>query len=178
MFPKAHAAAYVLMALRVAYYKVHFPILYYAAYFSVRADDFDLVAMSKGKESIKAKMKEITDKGLDASTKEKNLLTVLELSNEMVERGFNFKMVDLEKSDASDFVIEGNSLIAPFRAVPSLGANVAKQVVEARKDKPFLSKEDLAKRGKVSKTVIEYLNENGVLKGLPDENQLSLFDLF
>lgn len=178
MFPKAHAAAYVLMALRVAYYKVHFPILYYAAYFSVRADDFDLVAMSKGKESIKAKMKEITDKGLDASTKEKNLLTVLELSNEMVERGFNFKMVDLEKSDASDFVIEGNSLIAPFRAVPSLGANVAKQVIEARKDKPFLSKEDLAKRGKVSKTVIEYLNENGVLKGLPDENQLSLFDLF
>lgn len=96
----------------------------------------------------------------------------------MVERGFNFKMVDLEKSDASDFVIEGNSLIAPFRAVPSLGANVAKQVIEARKDKPFLSKEDLAKRGKVSKTVIEYLNENGVLKGLPDENQLSLFDLF
>lgn len=178
MFPKAHAAAYVLMALRVAYYKVHFPILYYAAYFSVRADDFDLVAMAKGKDSIKEKMKEITDKGLDASTKEKNLLTVLELSNEMVERGFNFKMVDLTKSDASDFVIEGNSLIAPLRAVPSLGANVAKQIIEARKDKPFLSKEDLAKRGKVSKTVIEYLNENGVLKGLPDENQLSLFDLF
>lgn len=178
MFPKAHAAAYVLMALRVAYYKVHFPILYYAAYFSVRADDFDLVAMAKGKDSIKLKMKEITDKGLDASTKEKNLLTVLELTNEMVERGFEFKMVDLAKSDASDFVIEGNTLIAPFRAVPSLGANVAKQIIEARKDKPFLSKEDLAKRGKVSKTVIEYLNENGVLKGLPDENQLSLFDLF
>ncbi|AEB29776.1 DNA polymerase III PolC [Carnobacterium sp. 17-4] len=178
MFPKAHAAAYVLMALRVAYYKVHFPILYYAAYFSVRADDFDLVAMAKGKESLKLKMKEITDKGLDASTKEKNTLTVLELCNEMVERGFNFKMVDLEKSDPTNFVIEGNSLIAPFRAVPSLGANVAKQIKEARNDKPFLSKEDLAKRGKVSKTVIEYLNENGVLKGLPDENQLSLFDLF
>ncbi|WP_034550254.1 PolC-type DNA polymerase III [Carnobacterium funditum] len=178
MFPKAHAAAYVLMALRVAYYKVHFPILYYAAYFSVRATDFELVAMCQGKESIKVKMKEITDKGLDASTKEKNVLTVLELANEMVERGMNFKMIDLAKSDAKDFVIEGTSLIAPFRAVPSLGANVANQIVEARLDKPFLSKEDLSKRGKVSKTVIEYMNENGVLKGMPDENQLSLFDLF
>ncbi|MGX7395554.1 PolC-type DNA polymerase III [Carnobacterium mobile] len=178
MFPKAHAAAYVLMALRVAYYKVHFPILYYAAYFSVRATDFDLVSMCQGKESIKVKMKEITDKGLDASTKEKNVLTVLELANEMVERGMTFKMIDLDKSDATDFVIDGNSLIAPFRAVPSLGANVAKQIVVARQEKPFLSKEDLSKRGKVSKTVIEYMNENGVLKGLPDENQLSLFDLF
>ena len=178
MFPKAHAAAYVLMALRVAYYKVHFPILYYAAYFSVRASDFELVAMCQGKESIKAKMKEITDKGLDASTKEKNVLTVMELANEMVERGMTFKMIDLDKSDAKDFIIEGNSLIAPFRAVPSLGTNVAKQIVEAREDKPFLSKEDLSKRGKVSKTVIEYMNENNVLKGMPDENQLSLFDLF
>lgn len=178
MFPKAHAAAYVLMALRVAYYKVHFPILYYAAYFSVRASDFDLVAMTQGKEAIKVKIKEITDKGLDASAKDKSLLTVLELANEMVERGFDFKMVDLEKSDAKDFIIEGNTLIAPFRAIPSLGTSVAQQIVESRKEKPFLSKEDLAKRGKVSKTVIEYMNENGVLKGLPDENQLSLFDLF
>ncbi|MFL2106504.1 PolC-type DNA polymerase III [Desemzia sp. FAM 23991] len=177
MFPKAHAAAYVLMALRVAYYKVHFPILYYAAYFSVRANDFDLVAMSQGKEAIKVKIKEITDKGLDASAKDKSLLTVLELANEMVERGFDFKMVDLDKSDAKDFVINGNTLIAPFRAVPSLGANVAQQIVVAREEKPFLSKEDLSKRGKVSKTVIEYMNENGVLKGLPDENQLSLFDM-
>ncbi|MBM6613905.1 PolC-type DNA polymerase III [Desemzia sp. RIT804] len=177
MFPKAHAAAYVLMALRVAYYKVHFPILYYAAYFSVRANDFDLVSMAQGKEAIKVKIKEITDKGLDASAKDKSLLTILELANEMVERGFDFKMIDLEKSDAKNFVIEGNTLIAPFRAVPSLGTNVAQQIVAAREEKPFLSKEDLAKRGKVSKTVIEYMNENGVLKGLPDENQLSLFDM-
>ncbi|EOL47643.1 DNA polymerase III, alpha subunit, Gram-positive type [Enterococcus phoeniculicola ATCC BAA-412] len=177
MFPKAHAAAYVLMALRVAYFKVYFPILYYCAYFSVRADDFDLVAMSKGKEAVKERMKEITDKGMDASTKEKNLLTVLELANEMIERGFNFGMIDLYKSDAENFVIDGNRLIAPFRAVPSLGANVAKQIVEARKDGPFLSKEDLATRGKVSKTLIEYMTENGVLKDLPDENQLSLFDM-
>lgn len=176
MFPKAHAAAYVLMALRVAYFKVYFPILYYCAYFSVRADDFDLVAMSQGKDAVKARMKEIQDKGLEASTKEKNLLTVLELANEMIERGYKFGMIDLYKSDAENFVIEGNTLIAPFRAVPSLGSNVAKSIVEARKD-PFLSKEDLASRGKVSKTLIEYMTENGVLKDLPDENQLSLFDM-
>lgn len=176
MFPKAHAAAYVLMALRVAYFKVYYPILYYCAFFSVRADDFDLVAMCKGKEAIKDKMKEINDKGLEASTKEKNLLTVLEIANEMTERGFKFGMIDLYKSDAQNFVIDGNTLIAPFRAVPSLGANVAKQICEARKDGPFLSKEDLATRGKVSKTLIEYMSDNEVLKDLPDENQLSLFD--
>ncbi|MDN6626523.1 MAG: PolC-type DNA polymerase III, partial [Pisciglobus halotolerans] len=177
MFPKAHAAAYVLMALRVAYFKVHFPILYYCAYFSIRANDFELVAMVNGKESLKARMKEITDKGLDASVKEKNTLTVLELANEMVERGFQFKMVDIDKSEANNFVIEGNTLIAPFRAIPSLGQNVAKQIIAAREEKPFLSKEDLAKRGKVSKTVIEYMDENNVLTDLPDENQLSLFDM-
>ncbi len=177
MFPKAHAAAYVLMALRVAYFKVHFPIIYYAAYFSVRADDFDIAAMSQGKEATKAAMKEIMDKGMDASTKEKNLLTVLELANEMLERGFKFGMIDLYKSDAENFIIDGDTLIAPFRSVPSLGANVAKQIVIARNESKFLSKEDLANRGKVSKTIIEYMTENGVLKDLPDENQLSLFDM-
>ncbi|MGX7013130.1 PolC-type DNA polymerase III [Vagococcus silagei] len=177
MFPKAHAAAYVLMALRVAYFKVHFPILYYAAYFSVRAMDFDIVAMSKGKDAVKERMKEITDKGMDASTKEKNLLTVLEIANEMLERGYKFGMIDLYKSDANDFVIDGDTLIAPFRSVPSLGQNVAKQIMIAREERAFLSKEDLATRGKVSKTIIEFMTENGVLTDLPDENQLSLFDM-
>lgn len=176
MFPKAHAAAYVLMALRVAYYKVHEPLLYYCAYFSVRADDFDLVAMVQGKDMVKMRMKEINDKGLDASVKEKNLLTVLEIANEMLERGFTFKMVDIDKSDARNFKIDGNSLLAPFRAVPSLGDNVAQQIVIAREEAEFLSKEDVAKRGKVSKTIMEYLNDNNVLTHLPDNNQLSLFD--
>lgn len=176
MFPKAHAAAYVLMALRVAWFKVHKPLLYYCAYFSVRAQDFDIVAMSQGKEMIKKRIKEIRDKGLDASTKEQNLLTVLELANEMVERGFHFKMVDVDKSAASDFVIEGDSLIAPFRAIQGLGLNVANKIVEARSEQPFLSKKDLATRGKVSKTLIDYMSENKVLDHLPDENQLSLFD--
>lgn len=132
--------------------------------------------MSRGKDGVKAAMKEITDKGMDASTKEKNLLTVLELANEMLERGFNFQMVNIKKSEVSTWKIEGNSLIAPFDAVPGLGTNVAKQVVAAREEKPFLSKEDLAKRGKVSKTLIDFMTENHVLDDLPDENQLSLFD--
>lgn len=175
MFPKAHAAAYVLMALRVAYFKVHMPIMYYAAYFSVRADDFDIVAMHQGKEMVKRRIREINDKGFDASVKDKNLLTVLELANEMLERGLNFQMISLEKSDADRFIIEGNSLIPPFRAVPGLGANVAQQIIKARQEAPFLSKEDLQKRGKVSKSILDYLSEQGVLNGLPDSDQLSLF---
>ena len=175
MFPRAHASAYILMALRVAYFKVYFPMLYYAAYFSVRADDFDLVAMSRGKNAIKASMKTIMDKGNDASTKEKSLLTVLELANEMMERGYKFKMIDVERSDAQSWLIDGDALIAPFNAVPGLGDNVAKQIVAAREEKTFLSKEDLSKRGKVSATIIDFLTENHVLDDLPDENQLSLF---
>ncbi|GAA0370009.1 PolC-type DNA polymerase III [Alkalibacterium iburiense] len=177
MFPKAHAAAYVLMALRVAYFKVHYPLYYYAAYFSIRASDFELEAMTQGKDAIKAKINEIHSKGMDATTKEKNVLTVLEIANEMVERGFEFKMVDLDESDAKHFIIKDNALLAPFRAVPSLGASVANAIVEAREEEPFLSKEDLARRGKVSKTVMEYLEVNQALKDLPDENQLSLFDI-
>jgi len=177
MFPKAHAAAYILMALRVAYFKVHYPLYYYASYFSVRASDFDLVVMAQGKNSIKAKIKEINEKGMDATATDKSLLTVLEIANEMVERGYSFQMIDIDKSDATDFIIEGNSLIAPFRAVPSLGTSVAHAIVDARNEKEFLSKEDISKRGKVSKTVMEYFDANNVLDHLPDENQLSLFDL-
>lgn len=175
MFPRAHAAAYVLMALRIAYFKVYFPLVYYCAFFSVRADDFDVVAMAHGKDAVKHRMAEINEQGNDASAKDKSLLTILELANEMLERGFKFKMVDLNKSDASNWLIDGDSLIAPFRAVPGLGLNVAKQIVAAREEKPFLSKEDLAERGKVSKTLIDFLTANHVLDDLPDENQLSLF---
>ncbi|MBY0222024.1 PolC-type DNA polymerase III [Sporosarcina aquimarina] len=175
MFPKAHAAAYVLMALRIAYFKVHHPIMYYATYFTVRATDFDLMTMSKGSASIRAKIKEINDKGLDAPPKEKNLVTVLEIALEMVERGFTFAKPDLYKSDATQFIIEDNQLIPPFNAIPSLGTNVAKTIVEARKDGEFLSKEDFQKRGRVSKTIVEYLDNFGCLEGMPEANQLSLF---
>lgn len=175
MFPKAHAAAYVLMAVRIAYFKVHYPLYFYATYFTVRADDFDLTSMVNGKEAVKATMKEVNDKGMEASTKEKNLLTVLEIANEMLARGFHFQKVDLYKSSADEFIIDGDSLIPPFNAIPSLGTNVAKQIVAARENGEFLSKEDLQQRGKVSKTIIQYMDDQGCLEGLPDQNQLSLF---
>ncbi len=175
MFPKAHAAAYVLMAVRIAWFKVHHPLLYYAAYFTVRADDFDIETMAKGSTPIRAKIEEINAKGLDASPKEKNLLTVLELALEMCERGYSFQKVNLYRSSADEFIIDGNSLIPPFNSIPGLGTNAAINIVKAREEGEFLSKEDLQRRGKVSKTIIEYLNAQGCLDELPDQNQLSLF---
>ena len=176
MFPKAHAAAYVLMALRIAYFKVYFPLVYYCAYFSVRARDFDIVAMARGKDAVKERMQAIEEQGNDAPAKDKTLLVVLELANEMLERGFKFQMVDLERSAVSEWLIDGDTLIAPFSAIPGLGENAAKQIVAAREEKPFLSKEDLMKRGHVSQAIIDFMTENHVLDQLPDENQLSLFD--
>jgi DNA polymerase III subunit alpha, Gram-positive type len=175
MFPKAHAAAYVLMAVRIAYFKVHLPLYYYAAYFTVRAEDFDIESMSKGSEAIRSKIAEINAKGLEASNKEKNLLTVLELALEMSERGFSFQKINLYKSHASEFIIEGNTLIPPFNSIPGLGTNAAVNIVNARKNGEFLSKEDLQQRGKVSKTILEYLDKQGCLGELPEQNQLSLF---
>jgi DNA polymerase-3 subunit alpha (Gram-positive type) len=175
MFPKAHASAYVLMAVRIAYFKVHLPLVYYAAYFSVRAEDFDVEAMSKGSYALKTRIEEINAKGLDALPKEKSLLTVLELALEMCARGFSFQKVDLYRSDAKDFLIDGHSLIPPFNSIPGLGTNAAINIVKAREEGEFLSKEDLQQRGKLSKTIIEYLDQQGCLGTLPDQNQLSLF---
>ncbi|MDE5412929.1 PolC-type DNA polymerase III [Alkalihalobacterium chitinilyticum] len=175
MFPKAHAAAYVLMAVRIAYFKVHFPLLYYAAYFTVRADDFDLDIMVKGSTSIRAKIEEINAKGLDAAPKEKSLLTVLELALEMCERGFSFQKVDLYRSSASEFIIDGNTLLPPFNALNGVGTNAAINIVRAREEREFLSIEDLQQRSKSTKTVIEHLLDHGCLEGLPESNQLSLF---
>ncbi len=163
------------MAVRIAYFKVHLPLLYYAAYFTVRAEDFDIEAMVRGSAAIKSKLEEINAKGLDASPKEKNLLTVLELALEMSERGFSFQKVDLYRSSADQFVIDGQSLIPPFNSIPGLGTNAAYNIVKAREEGEFLSKEDLQQRGKVSKTIIEYLDNHGCLASLPDQNQLSLF---
>ncbi|KHE71971.1 PolC-type DNA polymerase III [Halobacillus sp. BBL2006] len=175
MFPKAHAAAYVLMAVRIAYFKVHYPIYFYAAYFTVRAGDFELDTMVKGSDAIRRRLEEIQSKGLDATPKEKNLMTVLELSLEMCERGYRFKNVDLYESSATDFLVEGNALIPPFNAVDGLGTNAAINIVKAREEGEFLSKQDLRERSRISKTVLEYLDNFGCLEGMPDENQLSLF---
>ncbi|GFZ27201.1 PolC-type DNA polymerase III [Lactobacillus corticis] len=176
MFPKAHATAYIVMALRIAWFKVYYPEIYYTAYLSIRAKDYDLVAMSHGKNTTKARLKELQAKGLDASAKEKSLQTVLEIANECLERGIKIKMVDLDKSEALRFkILDKHTILAPFNAVPGLGDNAAKQIVAARTEQKFLSKEDLAKRGKVSASIMEYFETNGVLEGLPEQNQLSLF---
>ncbi|MBS9337157.1 PolC-type DNA polymerase III [Fructobacillus parabroussonetiae] len=176
MFPRAHAAAYVLMALRIAYFKVYFPTVYYATYFTVRANAFDVVAMARGKEAVKAAIAKIKDLGNDATKGDQDLQTVLEMANEALERGVSFKMVDLERSEATEWVIDGQELIPPFSVIPGLGDNVANQIVAARAEKPFISKEDLKKRGKVSQTIIDFLTLHSVVSDLPDENQLSLFD--
>ncbi|MED1672042.1 PolC-type DNA polymerase III [Pallidibacillus thermolactis] len=175
MFPKAHAAAYILNAVRIAWFKVHHPLLYYATYFTVRAEDFDIDVMTSGTNAIRKRLNEIYEKGLDASPKEKSLLTVLELALEMCERGYSFKKIDLYKSDAHEFKIDGDALILPFDAIPGLGTNAAYNIVRAREEGEFLSKEDLQQRGKVSKTIMEFLENHGALEGLPDQNQLSLF---
>lgn len=175
MFPKAHAVAYVLMAVRIAYFKVYHPILFYATYFSVRAEDFDIDTMIKGSDAIRRRIQEIKAKGNDASTKEKNLLTVLEVALEMTERGFSFQKVDLYRSSATDFIIDGDSLIPPFKTIDGLGESAAHNIVKAREEGEFLSKEDLRERAKLSKTVLEHLEAHGCLEGMEEKNQLSFF---
>ncbi|EHI70891.1 PolC-type DNA polymerase III [Streptococcus ictaluri] len=180
MFPKAHAAAYVLMALRVAYFKVHHPIMYYCAYFSIRAKAFELKTMSGGLEAVKARMEDISlkRKNNEATNVENDLFTTLEIVNEMLERGFKFGKLDLYKSDATEFQIEGDTLIPPFIALEGLGENVAKQIVRARQEGEFLSKMELRKRGGSSSTLVEKMDDMGILGNLPEDNQLSLFDDF
>ncbi|EKU50482.1 PolC-type DNA polymerase III [Staphylococcus massiliensis] len=177
MFPKAHAAAYVLMAVRIAYFKVHYPLYYYASYFTVRASDFDLLTMIKDKEGIKSTIQDMYQRFMELGKKEKDVLTVLEIMNEMAHRGFRMQPIDLEKSQSFEFIIEGDTLIPPFIAVPGLGENVAKRIVEAREEGPFLSKEDLNKKAGVSQKVIDYLDALGSLPNMPDKAQLSIFDM-
>ena len=178
MFPKAHAAAYVMMALRVAYFKVHHPIYYYCAYFSIRAKAFDIKTMGAGLDGIKRKMQEIAEKrkNNEASNVEIDLYTTLEIVNEMWERGFKFGKLDLYRSDATEFIIDGDTLIPPFVAMDGLGENVAKQLVRARQEGEFLSKTELRKRGGLSSTLVEKMDEMGILGNMPEDNQLSLFD--
>lgn len=176
MFPKGHAVAYVMMAVRIAYFKVYHPAAYYTTYFTVRADDFDADLICKGEAVIEAKMKEINALGNSVSQKEKGLLTILEISYEMYKRGLKFYKVDVYKSDAVKFKIEDDGGIRPpINALQGVGDNAAKAIVEARKDGEFISKEDLRIRSKVSKTVIETLSLHGCLEGLQETNQLSLF---
>lgn len=173
MFPKAHAAAYVMMALRIAYCKVHYPLEFYMAYFTVRADLFDAAIMTKGSETVRAEMKKIKMKGNSATANEKSLLTILEICLEMYERGFEFGAADLYSSHAYKFSKKDGKIIPPLNAFAGVGTNAAEAITKAREDGEFLSKEDLKNRSGITKTVIEVLTENGVLDNLDETSQIS-----
>ncbi len=175
MFPKAHAAAYVLNAVRIAYFKVHHPLSFYAAYFTVRAEDFDLALMERGADAIAMRIEEIEGKGVTASPKEKSLQTVLELALEMTRRGFAFQTLDLYRSDATRFLVKDGSLLPPFAAAAGIGDAAARNIATARAETPFLSVQDLQERARLTKTVVELLGGYGCLVDLPASNQLSLF---
>jgi DNA polymerase-3 subunit alpha (Gram-positive type) len=179
MFPKAHATAYVLMAMRIAWFKLYKPIYFYSGYFSKRSDSFDVDAFYQGEEGIKRRMEEISDKGTAATDKEKNLLTVLELAYEMYKRGFSFRPIDINRSHAVDFLVEPDkkSLLLPFIVVDSLGLTCANSIVEARSEKPFISKQDIKTRTKLTKTLFDRLEDLGVFDGMIENDQISLFDL-
>lgn len=177
MFPKAHACAYVMMAYRVAWFKVYYPLYYYSAFFSIRRSDFDVNAMLKGYDGIKRRLIEIKEKGFGASAKEQAVGDTLAVALEMLARGFTFKNIDITKSLAKTFYIdeENKCLYLPFMAVDGLGENVANKIVEERNRKPFYCVEDFQFRGKVNQTTVNALRELGVFKGMPESAQLSLF---
>lgn len=177
MFPKAHAAAYVTSAFRIAWYKVHKPLVYYCTYFSTRFTDFDPECMVKGYEAIKARMLEIQSKGKEATNKDQSLLETLKLALEATARGVNFKMIDIEKSEGDNFVMveEENALILPFSSLDGLGDAVATKIMEERNEKPFYSVEDFSMRGKVNQSTVERMRTMGIFEGMPETSQLSLF---
>lgn len=176
MFPKAHAVAYVMMGLRIGWYKVHYPKEFYCAYFSIRAKDFDAAIMMGGLEAVRAKIREIEEKK-DASPAETDMLTTLEVCYEFNKRGFVFDSINLFESDAVDFTITEHGLRPPFTAVAGLGETAAYDLVAHRHDREFVSVEDLAVScPKVSKTHIAELKALGAFGSLPETSQLSLFD--
>ena len=176
MFPKAHAAAYVTNAFRIAWFKVHKPLAYYAAFFSIRAsDDFDSEIMCFGKEKVKNKMKEIDLLGNNATPKDKTMYPVLELVLEMYERGINFLPIDLYKSHSTKFLVEEGGIRPPLNSIPGLGTVAAQGIEKARQDGKFMSIDDMKIRSKVGDSVAELLKKFGCLDGMSQSNQISLF---
>lgn len=178
LFPKAHAVAYVMMAFRIAWFKVHKPLAFYAAYFSIRAKALDATCMCQGMEVCKQKMKEIEAKDKDAAAVEEDMMVTLEVCYEFYLRGFTFETIDLYRSDATKFLMdeEKGSLLPPFTAIPGLGETAALSIVENRAGRTFISQEELlAACPKVSKTHVEQLREAGALGSMPETSQISLF---
>ncbi len=176
MFPKAHAVAYVMSALRIAWFKVHQPINYYAAYFSVRCYDLDIETIYQGYEAVYNLIIELDNKGYEITNKEQALRDDMHIALEAIARGIKFAPIDLEKSDAMNFIVlDENTLLPPFRVIEGLGDLVAKKIVKERENQPFISVEDLQKRGKVNATTIEKMRFMGILDHLDESSQLSLF---
>lgn len=175
MFPKAHSAAYMIATLRLAWYKVYKPAEYYAAYFSVRGEDFDGVTVMKGRDAVKAKIQMIKAKGFEATPKESSEYDTLQIINEMLARGIEVLPINLYKSDATKFLIEDGKLRLPFSTISGIGISAAESLAEFAHNNTFISVEDLQQKTKVSKTVLESLKEVGALSELPDTSQISLF---
>ena len=178
MFPKAHAAAYVMMAYRIAYCKINYPLAYYAAYFGIRASAFSYELMGQGKEKLLYHMKEYKRRAELNQLSKKDQDTLKDMKNvlEMYARGFDFLPIDIYKSKASKFQIVGDKLLPPFNAIDGMGDKAAEAMEIAAKDGPYLSKDDFRQRTKVSKTLVDLMADMGLLGDLPETNQLSLFD--
>lgn len=175
MFPKAHAAAYVMMAFRIAYFKVYHPECFYATYFSIRAKgNFDYSLMCKGKKKVEQEIAAI-EQSQSPTTKEKDTLTVLEVVREMYARGIKFSNIDLYQSDAQKFLVTPDGILPPLNSLQGLGDTVAQNILVAREQGEFLSLEEFRTRTKASKTTVELMRENGMLQGIPETSQLSFF---
>lgn len=180
MFPKAHAVAYVTMAFRIAYYKVHFPEAFYIAYYSVRADDFDASIMANGEAAARRAMADLLEKKKNntISPKEENVIPILEICIEMYARGIKFIPVDLYKSHAVNFQNTPDGILPPLNALPGMGENAAKSITDARESGEFKTIEDLRIRTGITKSNIELLQANHCLNNLPESDQVSLFENF
>ena len=176
LFPKAHAVAYVLMAYRIAYCKVHYPAAYYAAYFTVRAPDFDAAYLIQGKDGIKTFIKNVYAQGFKASPTDKSAVTYLELVVELMERGLTIEPIDLYKSEATRFSVTPTGIRVPLSALSGVGTTAALSIVQARSNGiPFISKEDLRNRSKIGQATIDKMTAYGMLNELPDTDQINLF---
>ena len=176
MFPKAHAAAYVMMAYRIAYCKVNYPLAYYAAYFGIRADAFSYEIMCQGKDKLNYYMNDYKKRSATLTKKEQDTMKDMKLVQEMYARGFEFLPIDIYKSKATKFQIVDGKLLPPFSTIDGMGEKAAEAVEAAAKDGKYLSRDDFRQRTKASKTVIDYMGDLGLLGDLPESNQLSLFD--
>ena len=177
MFPKAHAAAYVISAFRIAWYKVHMPVYFYASWLTSKATDVDVEVMIKGYDAIKNKILEIQNKGYEATNKEMGQLESLKVCLEATARGIKFLPVNLDKSNATVWgVADDTSIYPPFSSIDGLGDTVAKNIVEEREKRPFLSIEEVQYRAKLSSTLVDKMKLMGIFDGMSESNQLSLFD--